>query len=403
MKIRFFFARGYKAASAMALIAAVLMFRLAGTSQATTATPAAPALHEIVGIWQGTLHVAALNRDLRIVGKVSKGDKGELKLMFYSIDQGPGGLAANSASFEDPVLKFSIDTIRGKYEGKMSPDGKTIAGNWTQGDPSGIPLNFDRATADNAWAIPEPPKPMPADAKPGIDVATVKPSKPGQPGKLFSFRGRSVITINTSMNDLVTFAYGLHTKQIIGAPDWFSTDQFDIDAVPDVGGQPNLMQLRLVVQSLLSDRFKLAFHHEQKELSAYLVTVSPGGPKLTKSTASPNDPPAFFFRGLGDLTVRNMDMKEFAQGMQGSVTDKPVIDQTGLTEKYDFTLKWTPDDSQFATFRSAGAPPPPPTEDPNAPPSLYTAIQEQIGLKIGPGKAPDDAIVIDHVEKPSAN
>jgi uncharacterized protein (TIGR03435 family) len=85
-------------------------------------------------------------------------------------------------------------------------------------------------------------------------------------------------------------------------------------------------------------------------------------------------------------------------------TDKPVIDQTGLTEKYDFNLKWTPDDSQFAAFRGGGAPPPPPTtDDANAPPALYTAIQEQIGLKMGPGKAPDDVIVIDHVEKPTAN
>jgi len=109
------------------------------------------------------------------------------------------------------------------------------------------------------------------------------------------------------------------------------------------------------------------------------------------------------FRGLGDLTVRNLNMKEFSEGMQSAVMDKPVIDQTGLTEKYDFNLKWTPDDSQFAAFRGAGAPPSPPTEDANAPPTLYTAIQEQIGLKMGPGKAQDDVIVVDHVEKPTAN
>jgi len=214
-----------------------------------------------------------------------------------------------------------------------------------------------------------------------------------------------VVTINTSMNDLVTFAYGLHTKQIIDAPDWFATDQFDVDAVPDVDGRPNLKQLRLVIQKLLADRFKLTFHHEQRELSAYIVTLAPGGPKFKATTAAPNDPPGFMFRGLGDLMVRNMDMKEFVEGMQSAVMDKPVIDQTGLTEKYDFNLKWTPDDSQFAAFRGAGAPPPPtpPADEANAPPSLYTAVQEQIGLKMGPGKAPDDVIVIDHVEKPSAN
>ena len=407
MKIRFFFALGLarKAALTLALIAAVLMSGLSGISQAPATNPAAttPAMRDIVGTWQGTLHIAAANRDMRILSKVSKDDKGELKVTSYAVDQPGAVFAANKATFEDGVLKFSVDFIQLKYEGKMSPDGKTLTGTWTQRDNS-LPLNLDRATPDTAWTIPEPPKPMPADAKPGIDVATVKPSTPGRPGKLFTFQGRSVVTINTSMNDLVTFAYGLHTKQIIGAPDWFATDQFDIDAVPDVGGRPNLVQLRVVIQNLLADRFKFTFHHEQRELSAYILTVAAGGPKFAKSTAGPNDPPGFFFPGgLGNLTVRNMNMKEFTEGMQASVMDKPVIDQTGLTEKYDFILKWTPDDSQFAGFRSAGAPPTPPSDDPNAPPSLYTAIQEQIGLKMGPGKAPDDVIVIDHVEKPSAN
>ena len=363
----------------------------------------APSPRDIVGTWQGTLHLPAANRDLRIVNKISKDEKGALKVVDYSIDQGSQAMVATSASFEDGVLKFSIDFIQGKYEGKMSPDGKSIAGTWTQG-PNPLPLNFDRANADTAWVIPEPPKTMVSSANPGIDVATVKPSKPGQPGKLFTFRGRSLVTFNTTMNDLVTFAYGLHTKQIIGAPDWFGTDPFDVDEVPDVEGRPDLRQMRMLLQKLLADRFKLTFHHEQRELSAYLVSVAPGGPKLKTTTATPNDPPGFLFRGLGDLMVRNMDMKEFANGMQSAVMDKPVVDQTGLTEKYDFNLKWTPDDSQFATFRRPGATPPtPPADDPNAPPSLYTAIQEQIGLKMSPGKAQDDVIVIDHVEKPSAN
>jgi uncharacterized protein (TIGR03435 family) len=84
------------------------------------------------------------------------------------------------------------------------------------------------------------------------------------------------------------------------------------------------------------------------------------------------------------------------------VMDKPVVDQTGLPDRYDFELKWTPDESQYAHFR--GIAPmvlPPPTNDPNAPPSLYIAMQEQLGLKMGTAKLPDDVIVIDHVEKPS--
>lgn len=362
----------------------------------------APSPQDIAGTWQGTLHLAAANRDLRIVNKISKNDKGELKAMFYSIDQLGPAIAASSPSFQDGVLKYSIDFIQGKYEGKMSADGKTIAGTWTQG-PNPIALNLERANADTAWVIPEPPKTMPADANPSFDVATIKPSKPERPGKAFGFRGRSFITVNTNMNDLVAFAYGLHAKQIVGAPDWFGSDLFDIDGVPDVPGQPSLKQMGVMVQKLLADRFKLTFHHEQRDLSVYILTIAPGGPKMKTSTAAPNDPQGFGFRGLGDLSVRNMNMKEFASWMQSGVMDKPVVDQTKLTDKYDFNLKWTPDDSQFAQFRGTGAKPPPPSDDPNAPPSLYTAIQEQIGLKIGPGKAPDDVIVIDHVEKPSAN
>jgi len=89
--------------------------------------------------------------------------------------------------------------------------------------------------------------------------------------------------------------------------------------------------------------------------------------------------------------------------MQSGVMDRPVVDQTGLPDRYDFQLKWTPDDSQFSQFRGSGVTVPPPTDNAAAPPGLYTALTEQLGLKMGPGKVPDDVIVIDHVEKPSEN
>ena len=93
-------------------------------------------------------------------------------------------------------------------------------------------------------------------------------------------------------------------------------------------------------------------------------------------------------------------MQDFCNGMQGTVMDKPVVDHTGLTDRYDFKLNWTPDQSQFAQM---GAHIPPASDDPNAPPSLYTALQEQLGLKLESTKAMTDVIVIDHIEKPSAN
>jgi uncharacterized protein (TIGR03435 family) len=374
-----------------------------GWAQANSAPAAgAPDPHDIVGTWQGTLHVEAMNRDLRIVNKISKTDKGELKLVDYSIDQGGQGMTATKATFEGGVLKYSIEFIQGKYEGKMSADGKTITGTWTQG-PGSLALNMERANADTAWAIPEPPKNMPADANPSFEVATIKPSQPNRPGKGFGYDGHHFRTMNTNVNDLVAFAYGLHAKQIIGAPDWFGTDLFDIEGVPDTEGRPNDRQMKMMVEKLLTDRFGLKFHPDKRELSVYVITVASGGPKMTESTAAATDPSAFFFRALGDLTVRNQTMMDFAKWMQSGVMDKPVVDQTGLKGHYDFQLKWTPDDSQFGQFRGTGAVVPPSNDDPNAPPGLYTAIQEQIGLKMGPAKAQDDVIVIDHADKPTAN
>jgi len=372
------------------------------TVPAATTPAAAASATDLAGIWQGTLHIAQANKDLRAEIKIEKTGSG-YKTTFYSVDQGGQPLVASKTAFENGTVTFTIDMAGLKYEGKMSADGKTINGNSTQG-PMSLALNLVRTPPDAAWPIPEPIKPMAADANPGFDVATIKPSEPGKQGKGFGFRGTHFRTMNTNMNDLIAFAYGLHSKQIVGAPDWFGTELFDIDAVPDTPGQPSLHQMELMVQKLLPDRFALKAHHEQRELSVYIITVTPAGPKMGKTTAGPNDQQGFGFRGLGDLIVRNLSMAEFATWMQSGVMDRPVVDHTGLTDKYDFTLKWTPDDSQFQQFR--GAMPniaPPAGDNPNAPPSLYTAVQETLGLKIEAGKAMDDVIVIDHVEKPSAN
>ncbi len=406
-------------------IAAVLMtFSAPGASAQTAATSpaaaqtAAPApaaapiaaqaaqpasAQDIVGIWQGTLHIAQANRDLRTEIKIAKAADGSYKLTFYSIDQGGQPFVASKTTFEGGTLTFSMDMIGGKYEGKMSADGKTINGTWTQG-PNPIALNLERTTEDAAWPIPEPIKPMAADAHPKFDVATIKPSQPNQPGKGFGFNGTHTRTFHTNVDDLIAVAYGLHAKQIIGAPDWLGTDLYDIDGVADVPGRPSIKQMGEMLQGLLADRFALKFHHEQRELSVYAIQVAAGGPKMKETTAGPNDPQGFGLAGFGDLYVRNMTMKDFATWMQSGVMDRPVVDQTGLTARFDFHLKWTPDESQFEQFRGTNGPIQPPAGDnPNAPPSLYTAVQEQLGLKFSATKAMDDVIVIDHVEKPSEN
>lgn len=349
--------------------------------------------------WQGTLHAG---QDLRTVVKISKSDGGGYKALFYSIDQGGDPIPVTKVTLDGSVVKMSLTAIGGTYDGKLSADGKTITGTWTQG-PEPLPLVLTRATVETAWTIPPPtPKlpPMAANANPTFEVATIKPSKPDEPGKAFLVRGRRFSTINSTLGDLISFAYGVQAKQVIGAPPWVETDKFDLTATPDGEGVPSDKQWKGMLQKLITDRYKLAIHRDKRELAVYVLSVGKAGPKLTKSDGDPNGLPGLFFSQLGDLNVSNGTMSDFTQLMQSAVLDRPVVDQTALAGRYNFTLKWTPDDSQFG---GSGIKIPPPTDAANAPPPLYTAVQEQIGLKLEATKAPAEVLVVDHVEKPSEN
>jgi len=353
----------------------------------------------IAGNWQGTLQAG---RPLRIVIRIATGDAGSLSAIMYSIDQGGQPVATNAVSLQGTTFKFSIPAIGASYEGKLSADGGAITGTFTQaGTP--VPLNLVRATGDAAWTIPAPPaamKPMPADARPVFEVASIKPSNPDAQGKLFTVRGRQVMTINTTVNDLITFAFGVHPRQIASGASWLETDKYDVTGQPDVEGVPNQTQLRQMVQTLLADRFKLAVHHDKKELPVYALVVGSKGPTLTKSAANPNGLPSLLFRGLGVLPASNASIADLAGVMQSAVLDRPVVDQTGLTGRYDFTLTWTPDETQFL---SMGVRIPPRAPDAAGPPGLFTAIQEQLGLKFDSTRAPVDVIVVDKIERPTQN
>ena len=351
---------------------------------------------DVTGTWQGTLQTP--QQALRIVIKISKADTG-LKAVMYSIDQ--GAQLAGTATQQGSTVKISVPGIGGAYEGKLDADGVVLVGTWTQGGAP-MPMNLKHVTSEAAWPIPEPapPKRMAADANPAFDVASIKPSRPDAQGKAITVRGREFLTINTSLSDLIAFAYGVHARQITGGQAWLESDKYDIVAKPDEEGLPNEKQLKIMPQKLMADRFKLAFHHDKKELSVYAITVGKTGPKLTKSESDPNGLPGLGFRALGDLAARNANMADFAGLMQGAVLDLPVVDQTEISGRFDFTLKWTPEEGQFAGM---GIKVPPPSEDPAAPPNLFTAIQEQLGLKLVSTKALAEIFVIDHVERPSAN
>ncbi len=380
-------------------LATPVVFGLFHAAEAHAQTAPVNSAQDLSGIWQGTLHAPG-GHDLRIVYKISKTDTG-WSAQAYSIDQTPMPIPVTSITLQGADVKISVLRIGGTYEGKMSPDGSTITGSWSQG--ASMPLVLKRVSADAAWPIPEAPprpKPMAADANPEFEVATIKPSKPDTPGKGFMVRGRRFNTLNTTLEDLLTFSYHMNSRQLVGLPSWANSEKFDIEAQPDGEGEPSDAQWRTMLRKLLDDRFKLTFHREQKDLPVYALTVAKNGPKLTANHDDPNGLPGLMFRGLGDLNASNADMGHLCELLEGSVLDKPVIDRTGLTGKFDFQLKWTPDPTQFAGF---GMKMPPPATGPDAPPDLFAAMQQQLGLKLDSTKAPVPVLVFDHAQQPTAN
>ncbi len=360
----------------------------------------------LAGTWQGTLNPGP--QTLRVVMKVSIGDDDKPKAVMYSIDQGAQPVNASSVSRDGSTVKIAVPALGGTYEGKLSSDGNTLTGTWTQGAP--LPLNLERATSATEWSIPEPPPPpktMSADAKPQFEVATIKPSQNPQGFGFTVNRSGWLTTHNTTLTDLIKISFGLHPKQITGGPSWIETDKYDVVGKPDTEGIPSITQLMAMVQQMLPDRFQLKFHREKKELSAYVLTVGKSGIKIAEETSNPNGLPGFGGGGPRGLNVRNATMEEFAQFLQANVLDQPVVDQTGLGGKrFDFVLKWTPDGQQGAAGAAGAARPEggaAPEASPDAPPDIYLAMQQQLGLKLESTKAPVDLFVIDHVDKPSEN
>jgi uncharacterized protein (TIGR03435 family) len=352
---------------------------------------------DITGIWQGTLSVQG--RDLRTQIRIAN-DGGAMKATFASIDQGPGQLPG-TVTLQNGVVKMVVPGINGTFEGRLSPDAGSIDGTWTQG-PGSLKLLLKKVTAEAAWTAPAPPPrtPMPADWKPAFEVATIKPSKPDAQGQSITVRGRTFGTLNQTVAGMMTFAFELHPDQIVNGPQWMKQDRLDISAEPEGTGVPSGPQWRAALAKLLADRFSLTFHRDKKELSVYALTMLKTGHKLTKNDTNPNGLPALFFRGPGVFPVQNATMNEFAGTMQAVVLDRPVVNQTEIQGRYDFTLTWTPDETQFG---GRGGQVPPPADPANAPPGLFTAIQEQLGLKLEATKAPVEVLVIDRLEKPTAN
>jgi uncharacterized protein (TIGR03435 family) len=239
--------------------------------------------------------------------------------------------------------------------------------------------------------LPQPLKPMARDADPEFEVATVKPADPDDRNQGFRLKGRVISVESNTLTSIICFAYSIQKSQIINAPKWFDEQTWNIEGVANVDGAPNWHQYRRMLQKLLFTRFGVRLHHDKRELSVYMLTTAKGGPKLEKSKSDPDEPSDQSGHGIGSqqyMKFTNDSMIDFAQFMQLMV-DKPVVDQTGLSGRYDFTLLWTPD-----VLRAT---------EPDPAPALFTAVQEQLGLKLQATRALADVLVIDAATQPTQN
>jgi len=241
------------------------------------------------------------------------------------------------------------------------------------------------------------------------DVATIKPANPNAQGGGGGMRPNgSFYTKNQSLKNIVCGAYDVMLFQCVGGPAWFESDQYDIEAKPDSATQEQLQTLGMkqrvqvyqrMQQALFADRLKLKVHYETREMPIFALVVAKGGLKMHESKDGDtyanglkgSDGKAFgrgaFMVGNGKMTAQGMSMDALA-GQLAATTSHIVSNKTGLTGVYDFTLRYSDD---MAANADSSAP------------SIYTALEEQLGLKLEPTKGPVDVLVIDHVERPSAN
>jgi uncharacterized protein (TIGR03435 family) len=259
-----------------------------------------------------------------------------------------------------------------------------------------------------------------------FEVATVKrnTSAPGN-SLLRRLPGGRLTATNMPVRPMITFAYGLAQYQLVGGPSWITNDAFDIVAKmegdpapspPGSGADP----MQLALRGLLADRFKLKVHRETREMDIYaLVMAKPGGapgPSLKPSTADcaaqaaaarrggpppgppgppvPGSPFCGIFGGPGRLRFGGLPATAFGQAFSGQ-SGRMVVDRTGLTGSWDFELTFAVE----GRGGPGGGGPDAPAIDPNAP-SFFTAVQEQLGLKLESTKGPVEVLVIDAIEKP---
>jgi uncharacterized protein (TIGR03435 family) len=236
-----------------------------------------------------------------------------------------------------------------------------------------------------AWAQPAP--------GPVFEVASVKVSTDISGHSGTDREGHNLRMQNATLRTCIALAYGVTLPQVVG-PEWLDSTGYDIDAKGAAGTEKQVPQM---LQALLAERFKLALHRDTRELAVYALVVAKGGIKMEKAKeGGPRGTTNSSTSGSrGNMTAQGVTMAKVANVLSGARfgLDRPVLDQTGLDDVYDFTLTWTPERPGEARREETR------TEERNAPPPLLAALQEQLGLKLEPRKAPIEVLIVDHAEK----
>jgi uncharacterized protein (TIGR03435 family) len=240
-------------------------------------------------------------------------------------------------------------------------------------------------------------------------VAAIKENKSGGGNSSSNTNDGRFTATNVTLKSLIQYdAYGIPGPRILGGPKWIDTTRFDVEAKMDdaeaaqlkaLDRAKNNEQTHAMFQQLLADRFKLAVHWETRELPVYALVAAKNGPKLqpTKELNGGSGTSSNGSQTSRQLKITNQTVHELAEALTETVSGelgRNVVDKTGIEGKYDFELKWTPQ-TDAAPSADNGAP--------DSGPSFFTAIQEQLGLKLESAKGPVRVLVIDHVEMPSEN
>jgi len=233
-----------------------------------------------------------------------------------------------------------------------------------------------------------------------FDAVAIKPSAPGARGGGYNLSPGRLNAKNQSLKDLVRFAYDLQDYQLSGGVGWMDTEHYEVLATfPANTADRDRAQM---MQKMLADRFALTIHRESKEVTGYSLVIGKNFPKL--HAPNPAQQPGMMLgrssaSGLRTLTATSAKMSGLAS-MLADLLGRPVEDRTGLDGTFDFTMEWTPDSMNQASTGKGGQDAP--AVDQNGP-TLFTGLQESLGLKLETRKMPVEVMVIDRAERPSAN